>query len=605
MAKSLEWGKLSNVYDSSDLKILSLPTEGRAFQLPTLSVFCSSSALLVKAFLQPPKEILFYFTPHICILFFHCLPQNLPSYTFLCEFLDSKLFDTPPDTQYSFTSFFHFKRVLAKIWIESFHTIPIYNFDASSDSDSESSERFRGGPINENIFAATPSLATPIITSIPSHISENSSNLIVMSHGQLPAPVRPIRSSTMPPPLEHQRRSSDLSLLEESVQTRQSIDEELLFEEDGESEEEVYDPPPTHLITNPHTHYDTNPNLSEVPQRMDGHGLRPLNLLGGGGGGGTGNISTSTNNLEKGLMQAGPNSNDSTPHGSFEQSTKREVDLHGPRRSKDTEHRASSDLLPLTLVSSGPGTAAGGLTFSSNYAYLSPPYGPVISRNQIMSRVSWFSTLVLFNLIYAGYKLIHHSSTSNFTKDNKLNNVVDDGKSSLLNSIFLVIIPLGFLLLYIFFVTVWTYVDIRNKDYDSTFTVLYYSPLMLFSLFFKEKKRVDVSEFHEVNYGAKWWRLGTSRVREGLVMTFYSLLLMGFVISDLVGSAFDQPNGEVSQVFKDFVPVAFMLVVFFLGFVLSIWGVVEALVGGGVHGSGEGRKRLVGVLPSAFKRKGY
>ncbi|CAG8716878.1 9305_t:CDS:1, partial [Ambispora leptoticha] len=252
---------------------------------------------------------------------------------------------------------------------------------------------------------------------------------------------------------------------------------------------------------------------------------------------------------------------------------------------RESHYRDSSDLLPLTLVSGGTG---GGLAFNSNYAYLSPPFGRVIPRNQIMSRVMWFSTLVLFNLIYAGYKLIHHNDTST-TKDDK---------SYSIDFIFLIIIPLAFFLLYIFFVTVWTYLDLRNKDFEPTFTVLYYSPLMLFSLFFKEKKRVDVSEFHEVNFGAKWWRFGTSRVREGIVMTLYSLLLMSFVMSDLVGDAFDQPNGEVSQVFKDFVPAAFMLVVFFLGFVLSIWGIVEALVGeSGVHGSGEGRKRLVGVLP--------
>jgi len=126
---------------------------------------------------------------------------------------------------------------------------------------------------------------------------------------------------------------------------------------------------------------------------------------------------------------------------------------------------------------------------------------------------------------------------------------------------------------------------------------------MIFSIFFVEKKRVDVSKFHEVNYGAKWWRFGTTRVRESLIMTFYCLFVIGFVTSDILGRAFNQRNAEVSKVFEDFVPFLFLLVVFSLGFIVSIWAVIEAVVGGSMHGSGEGKKRLVGVLPNAFKTK--
>ena len=80
---------------------------------------------------------------------------------------------------------------------------------------------------------------------------------------------------------------------------------------------------------------------------------------------------------------------------------------------------------------------------------------------------------------------------------------------------------------------------------------------------------------------------------------------MGFVTSDILGRAFNQRNAEVSKVFEDFIPFLFMQVVFALGFISSIWAVVEAIVAGGMHGSGEGKKTLVGVLPNAFKTKVY
>jgi hypothetical protein len=266
-------------------------------------------------------------------------------------------------------------------------------------------------------------------------------------------------------------------------------------------------------------------------------------------------------------------------------------DTGGYRRSREAEHmyhhRESSDLLPLTLVSGG---TSSGLSYSTNYAYLSPPFGRVINRSQIMARVVWFSQFVIFNIIYAVYKI-------NLSKMN--------GNNPVFNLIGLVVIPSIFLVAYILFVTVWTYIDLKNKGFDTSFTVLYYSPLMIFSIFFGEKKRVDASKFHEVNYGAKWWRFGTTRVREGLIMSFYCSFVIGFVTFDILGRAFNQRNAEVSKVFEDFVPFLFMLVVFSLGFIVSIWAVVEAIVAGSMHGSGEGKKTLVGVLPNAFKTKEY
>ncbi|CAG8716868.1 9304_t:CDS:2 [Ambispora leptoticha] len=105
----------------------------------------------------------------------------------------------------------------------------------------------------------------------------------------------PIRSFTMPVK-DHTRKNSDLS---ESVQTRPSIDEDLLFEEDEESEEEVYDPAnvqlhlptrqsdvmlpktpltssPIHAPTHIDTHNNSNLDIPDIRHRMDGHGLRPL-----------------------------------------------------------------------------------------------------------------------------------------------------------------------------------------------------------------------------------------------------------------------------------------------------------------------------------------
>lgn len=242
-------------------------------------------------------------------------------------------------------------------------------------------------------------------------------------------------------------------------------------------------------------------------------------------------------------------------------------------------HRESSDLLPLTLVPD----RGSGITYSNNYAYLSPPFGRVLSRRQIMARVSWFSQLVIFNIVYAVYKL-------------------SEGENST-NTIGLVILPAMFFVLYVIFVTGLTYIDLKKKGYYSAFTVIYYSPLMFLSLFFEENKRVDASRFHEVNYGAKWWRIGTSSFREGVIMTLYCLSVIAFVLSDLVSRAVNQSNAQVSEVFSDFVPFFFMLVVFTFGFITSIWAVVEAIVAGTMHGSGEGRKKLVGVLPNAFKAK--
>ncbi|CAJ0911666.1 8952_t:CDS:2 [Entrophospora sp. SA101] len=142
-----------------------------------------------------------------------------------------------------------------------------------------------------------------------------------------------------------------------------------------------------------------------------------------------------------------------------------------------------------------------------------------------------------------------------------------------------------------------------NKGFDSSFTVAYYSPLMLFSIFYGEKKRVDVSKFHEVNYGAKWWRFGTSKVREGIIMSIYCIFVIGFVTSDIISRALNESNLQVSKVFEDFVPFLFMLIIFSSGFFIFIWTVVDPVIDGTLHGSGEGKKRLIGVLPNAFKSK--
>ncbi|CAH1763337.1 11427_t:CDS:2 [Entrophospora sp. SA101] len=203
----------------------------------------------------------------------------------------------------------------------------------------------------------------------------------------------------------------------------------------------------------------------------------------------------------------------------------------------------------------------GGLSFSSNYAYLSPPFGRIISSEIV------------------------------------------DGKNYVSNLVGLVILPCLFLILYLSIVTIWTYIDLKNKGFDSSFTVAYYSPLMLFSIFYGEKKRVDVSKFHEVNYGAKWWRFGTSKVREGIIMSIYCIFVIGFVTSDIISRALNESNLQVSKVFEDFVPFLFMLIIFSSGFFIFIWTVVDPVIDGTLHGSGEGKKRLIGVLPNAFKSK--
>jgi len=86
-------------------------------------------------------------------------------------------------------------------------------------------------------------------------------------------------------------------------------------------------------------------------------------------------------------------------------------------------------------------------------------------------------------------------------------------------------------------------------------------------------------------------------------MTLYCLFVFAFVLSDIISRIMNQPNAEVSQVFGDFVPFFFMLVVYFIGVIVFIWVVVEAVVTGTMYGSGEGRKRLVGVLPGALKTR--
>ncbi|CAG8572027.1 8351_t:CDS:2 [Acaulospora morrowiae] len=452
---------------------------------------------------------------------------------------------------------------------ESLQTVPIYQLDASSsDSDSDAPRRIEttAGPIPQ----------------------------LVQSH-RLPV-MPPQRSYTNPLP-HHERQPSELSMAAESVQTRPSVDEDL-FAEDSTSEEEetpttrIDIPSGPVLVASPTPTYETRStrDVPETPARVEGRSLSPSMLN-------EPRHDLTRENVEKGIHRKSPEQlqvpkgyvpkeNVKTPEKQSFREREREQ-----RRSRDEtyhHHRESSDLLPLTLVSDRGGS---GLSYSTHYAFLSPPFGRVLTRTQIMARVTWFSQLVIFNIVYACYKLSGGSSST------------ADGKNYTSNLIGLVILPMIFFILYIVFVTGWTYRDLKKKGFDPSFTVIYYSPLMFFALFFDEKKRVDVSKFHEVNYGAKWWRIGTSGVRESIIMTVYCLFVVAFVISDLVGRALNQPNAQVSKVFDDFVPFLFMLVVFTLGFITSIWVVVEALVTGSMHGSGEGRKNMVGVAPNAFKTK--
>ncbi|CAG8449852.1 7338_t:CDS:2 [Acaulospora colombiana] len=454
---------------------------------------------------------------------------------------------------------------------ESLHTVPIYQLDASS-SDSETDD--------------------------PARIASTVGPMLQPGQPYRVPVIPPQRSYTAPLP-RHERQPSELSMAAESIQTRPSVDEDLFAEESTSEEEETQTtridiPSGPVLVASPTPPYETRStrDVPEIPERV---GLSPTRLS-------EPRHELTRENVEKGIHQKSPEQLQvpkgyvpkegvKTPEKQSFRDREREQ-----RRSRDESyhhHRESSDLLPLTLVSGGGG---GGLSFSTHYAFLSPPFGLVLSRIQILARVTWFSQLVIFNIVYACYKLSEGSSTSNGT-------TTTDGKNYASNLIGLVILPILFFILYVIFVTGWTYTDLRSKGFDPTFTVIYFSPLMFFALFFEEKKRVDASKFHEVNYGAKWWRIGTSSVRESIIMTIYCLFVVAFVISDLVGRALNQPNAQVSKVFDDFVPFLFILVVFILGFITSIWVVVEALVDGTMYGIGEGRKRLVGVAPNAFKAK--
>src|SRR5438128_171457 len=95
---------------------------------------------------------------------------------------------------------------------ESLHTIPIYNLDASS-SDSDSDENAQAPPAPQQSQS-------------------------ILSNRQLMQV--PTRSYTLPPPRLHDHNGSEVSGAAESVQTRPSIDEEYLFEE--EDSEEDYRP---------------------------------------------------------------------------------------------------------------------------------------------------------------------------------------------------------------------------------------------------------------------------------------------------------------------------------------------------------------------------
>ncbi|CAG8772773.1 26147_t:CDS:2, partial [Dentiscutata erythropus] len=467
---------------------------------------------------------------------------------------------------------------------ESFHTIPIYQFDASSDSDSDDPGRI--------VPPVGPVLETPPTQPIqPSQPTQS-----ILSHR---LPVQPPQRSHTAPLVQHERQPSEVSMVAESIQTRPSMDDDDLFE-DSTSEEEQYPevtsrglstqspgaPVLPTMSASPTPAYESRSisDVPDIPGRVDtrGSSLTSIPL-------------SSERRLHRPSLEQTQSPQVTQPRGIQKETTEpaspgyREKER---RRSKDESHmyhhRESSDLLPLTLVSD---RGSSGLSFATNYAYLSPPFGRVISRSQIMARVTWFSQLAIFNIVYAGYKL------------GGGNTKVNDGKNYMSNLIGLVIFPIIFFALYIVIVTIWTYLDLRSKGFDPSFTVLYYSPLMFFSIFFEEKKRVDASKFHEVNYGAKWWRFGTTRVREGIIMTLYCLFVFAFVLSDIFSRAMNQPNAEVSQVFGDFVPFFFMVVVYFLGVVVFIWVVVEAVVSGTMYGSGEGRKRLVGVLPGSLKSR--
>ncbi|CAG8743190.1 8378_t:CDS:2 [Cetraspora pellucida] len=478
---------------------------------------------------------------------------------------------------------------------ESFHTVPIYQFDASSDSDSDDPGRIVPpvGPVLE-----TPP-TQPIQPSQPTQSTQS-----ILSHR---IPVQPPQRSYTAPLIQHERQPSEVSMVAESIQTRPSMDDDDLFEEDSTSEEEEVIPTglstrspgapvlPT-MSASPTPAYESRgiADVPDIPGRVDTRGIMPSSL--------TSVPISSERRLHRSSLEQTQSPQVTQPHTAFDSAargTQKEISEKERRHSRDDSrtyhhhHRESSDLLPLTLVTD---RGSSGLSFTTNFAYLPSPFGRVITRSQIMARVAWFSQLAIFNIVYAGYKL-GGKSTNTTTSDTN----VSDGKNYAANLIGLVIFPIIFFILYIVLVTIWTYLDLRRKGFDTSFTVIYYSPLMLFSIFFDETRRVDVSKFHEVNYGAKWWRFGTTRVREGIIMTLYCLFVLAFVLSDVIGRAMNQPNAEVSEVFGDFVPFFFMLVVYFLGVIVFIWVVVDAVVAGTMHGSGEGRKRLVGALSGAFR----
>jgi hypothetical protein len=91
----------------------------------------------------------------------------------------------------------------------------------------------------------------------------------------------PQRSYSTPVP-RHERQLSELSAVAESIQTRPSVDEENIFEEDSTSEEESFQPDPklSGLTETP----ITAPQMVEhtavdVSSRTDSRGFRPLTLL--------------------------------------------------------------------------------------------------------------------------------------------------------------------------------------------------------------------------------------------------------------------------------------------------------------------------------------
>src|SRR5688500_8590534 len=108
----------------------------------------------------------------------------------------------------------------------SAQTVPIYNLDASSsDSDSDDPGRRGGPPVGPPVDTSTLSTLTP------TNVTQTS---IMSQRQRIPVPQR----SYSTPLQRHERQPSELSAAAESVQTRPSVDEEYLFEEDEESTSE-------------------------------------------------------------------------------------------------------------------------------------------------------------------------------------------------------------------------------------------------------------------------------------------------------------------------------------------------------------------------------